>query len=524
MALAALLVLAFASPARADIAIGGPPPETFSGAALFNATSQDGRRVVYSSRRRLVRDDRDRVLDVYLRKGGKTTLLSPGPTAGEPVRFVAATPDARTVLLRTEGRLTADDRDSSPDLYRQGPAGLDLISIGPAAEKASGDELRFGVLAANGRRVFFVSEEQLLGEDDDDRRDVYEHRGGRLRLVTAGTADSVKLHAVATDGSRLVVSTSTGFDPRDVDGFRDIYSYGPGGTTLISAGGLPSCPMFAPERRQCVIEFVAASSDAGRVYFETEDRLSPLDSDSSTDVYRGGERGSELISTGPGDAGSSSASLSAITPDGRRAFFIGGPFKPLAGDIYCAVYERRGGHTELVSEVRGKPSPVSGCETEDIAVSKDGSAVVFPSGGSDDQSGHLYRRERGKTVLVSAPRRPSSAQLGAFLKHVSADGSRVAFLTWRALVPADKDGGYDIYSAGPRGFTLVSLGPAGGNAPHAGPPGSLIGDVFPQFGGASDDGRRVFFTTEESLIRRDRNEDDDLYERGPAGLRLVSTR
>jgi len=494
LALAALALLGAASPARADIAIGGPPPEVLSGAALFNAAASDGSRVVFSSRRRLAREDRDRLLDVYLRAGGRTTLLSPGPAGGgasEPVGFLAATPDARAVLVQNDERL-------------------------------AGAEVSFALLSTDGRRAFFLSAEPLLPEDGDDRGDVYESRDGSLRLVTPGTAGTVRLHAIASDGSRVVVSTDAGLDPADVDGFDDIYSYGPDGAALISSGGLQSCPPLPPQRETCKVVFAAASADAARVFFETEDRLSPLDTDSARDVYRGGTEGVELISTGPGDAQASAASLGAITADGSRAFFVGGgPFAPLAGDTYCALYERRDERTALVSVVRGKPVPVARCAGEEIAISADGSAVVFPAegGAARDRSANLYRRQRGRTTLVSARAR---GELGAFLKHLSADGSRVVFLTWRPLVRADRDGGFDLYSGGPGGFTLLTLGPAGGNGAHAGPPGSLIGDVFPQFGGASDDGRRVFFSTRERLLRGDRNGGTDLYERGPAGLHLVS--
>lgn len=525
LALAALALLAPVSPARADIAIGGPPPEVLSGAALFDAASADGRRVVFSSRRRLARGDRDRRLDVYLRAAGRTTLLSPGPS-NEDVRFVAATPDARTVLLRTGASLLAADTDSLPDLYRQSRSGLELISVGPSRWRLAGG-LDHAFLSDDGRRVFFLSEQRLLPEDEDADRDVYEHRDGRLRLLTPGTANSVRLQAIAADGSRVIVTTDAALDPGDVDGFADVYSYGPGGPVLISAGGLQSCPELPPERERCRVDFAAASDDAARVFFETEDRLSALDTDSSADVYRGGTGGTQLVSTGPGDADISDAHLGPISADGQRAFFVGGgPFKGLAPDTYCGLYERRGERTTLLSTLRGKPVAVAGCDAGEVALSTDGSAVVFPAGGGGarDQSANLYRLQDGRTTLVSGPRRPSPEDLGAFLKHVSADGSRVAFLTWRPLVAADRDGGYDLYSRGPRGFSLLTLGPAGGNGAHAGPPGSLIGDVFPQYGGASADGRRVFFSTHERLLRRDRNNETDLYERGPAGLRLVSTR
>lgn len=539
LALAALSLLAPAPPALADVTYEDPPPAIFSGSALFNATSGDGSRVVFTSRRPLARDDRDGLLDVYLRTEGRTTLLSPssgGGGANADVRFVAATPDARTVLFRTEERLTGDDEDLTQDMYRRGPSGLELISISQSGEAAKG-KVRFGsfgTMSVDGRRVFFTTNERLLAEDGDDSFDVYEHRGGRLSLVAPGIASNVTLLEVAADGSRVLVHTTVGLDPRDGDRIRDIYSYADGQPTLISGSGSDVCPAYPRERGGCNVYYLDASSDARRVFFDTLERLSPRDSDSSSDVFRGDGRTVELISTGPGDPNSPRplvfrGLLAAISPDGRRALFVTvEKFPPLAGNTRCALYERRGGRTRLVSIVRGRPLSIDSCEFDDIAVSDDGSTVVFSSGWSEerpDVAGELYRRRHGRTALVSALPPPSPRKRGAFLHHLSADGSRVTFLTGRSLVPADSDGGYDIYTKGPRGFSLISIGPAGGNAPHRTAPGSFFdADVFTQFGGASQDGRRIFFATREQLLRRDRNGKIDLYERGPSGLSLVSVR
>jgi hypothetical protein len=98
------------------------------------------------------------------------------------------------------------------------------------------------------------------------------------------------------------------------------------------------------------------------------------------------------------------------------------------------------------------------------------------------------------------------------------------FLTSQALVKADRDNSYDLYSHGPSGIRLVSVGPAGGNMDSRGGAGSLDGAVFPNFGGLSDDGRRVFFTTQERLVRDDRNRSVDLYARTPGGVKLLSAR
>ncbi len=70
--------------------------------------------------------------------------------------------------------------------------------------------------------------------------------------------------------------------------------------------------------------------------------------------------------------------------------------------------------------------------------------------------------------------------------------SRVFFRTAEPLTADDTDSAEDIYErAGPT-TTLISTGPDDG-------PGS----AGPVFGGASADGTRVFFRTQESLIDTD---------------------
>lgn len=527
-AVAAALASASA-PASADITSGGPPPEVHSGAALFNAASQNGRRVVFSSRRPLARGDRDRTLDVYLRTAGKTVLLSSGGgagKAGERVEFEGATPDARTVVFRTQDRLTAEDDDSGWDLYRRGPLGLDLVSVGNGDPEA-GEIMRFGAVTNDGSQVFFTTGEPLVAGDDDSNADVYGYRSGRTRLLSLGPATGARFVAAAADGSRVLFSANVALTPADTDGNReDIYEHRNGAIVLVSEGGGPgSCPEEVPLRPGCPIEKPLASADASRAYFQTVDRLLPQDGDSSSDVYMHGPGGLRLISTGPADRQRTGASLAAISMDGRRAYFSSGEtFGGLSGDRHCALFERRAGRTSLASATRRGAVSVPGCEPEEVLVSRDGSTVVFAAAANTDDSGfNIYKRSGRRTdaILIAPPR--AVHPFGGFLLHVSADGERVAFLTTRSLVRADRDGGYDIYTRGPAGFRLRTLGPFGGNTPHVAP-GALDGEVFTQFGGASADGRRVFFATDERLLRRDRDDAADLYESGPSGMKLISTR
>lgn len=93
----------------------------------------------------------------------------------------------------------------------------------------------------------------------------------------------------------------------------------------------------------------------------------------------------------------------------------------------------------------------------------------------------------------------------------SADGTKVFFTTAAKLVPGDTDNGFvDVYERfydGAPGIETyvtreISTGPTGGNDSH---------DVT--FDGVSSDGTKVFFSTAESLVAEDKDKSRDVYER-----------
>ena len=101
---------------------------------------------------------------------------------------------------------------------------------------------------------------------------------------------------------------------------------------------------------------------------------------------------------------------------------------------------------------------------------------------------------------------------GAQFEGASEDGTIVFFHTQEGLVASDTDGKFDIYERSGGTTKLVSTGPAGGN-------GNL--DAF--YRGSSADGSRVFFVTSESLVAADTDSSTDVYERAGGTTTLLST-
>ena len=137
--------------------------------------------------------------------------------------------------------------------------------------------------------------------------------------------------------------------------------------------------------------------------------------------------------------------------------------------------------------------------------SADGTRVFFETveslvSADTDTSMDVYERAGGQTTLVSTGPTGGNGTFDASFAGASADGSRVFFETEESLVSADTDTAQDVYERAGGQTTLLSTGPTGGN-----------GAFQASFGGASADGTRVFFQTEESLVSADTDTFDDVY-------------
>ena len=102
--------------------------------------------------------------------------------------------------------------------------------------------------------------------------------------------------------------------------------------------------------------------------------------------------------------------------------------------------------------------------------------------------------------------------VNAFFDGSSLDGTHAFFETSESLISSDTDAVFDIYERVGNTTSRVSTGSTGGNG---------ASDAF--FDGASDDGSRVFFDTDESLVAGDTDTAIDIYQRSGGTTTLVST-
>jgi hypothetical protein len=263
--------------------------------------------------------------------------------------------------------------------------------------------------------------------------------------------------------------------------------------------------------------FEGSSADGSRAFFESEERLVRADMDNrSRDVYErfGGQ--TLLVSQGETDGTAQiDAQFLGASADGTRVFFTTNePLLSEDGDGAQDVYERSGGETRLVSA--GKTGGNGPFPASFAGASEDGTRVFFHTkeqlvDSDRDAAQDIYERSSGETRRVSAGVTGENGAFPASFAGSSADGTRVFFQTVEQLVAGDTDAATDVYQRSARTTTLLSTGRTGGNgAFHAG------------FDGASVDGTRVFFHTDEPLAQGDTDTAQDVYRRELGETRLIS--
>jgi hypothetical protein len=320
--------------------------------SAFRGISSDGTHVLFTTSEKLVSGDTDSFDDVYDRSGGTTNRVSVGSINGNQgfnAGFAGVSANGTRVWFITSEKLVAADTDSQFDVYQGSGGQTFLISRGvingngPIASSFAG-------ASSDGSRVFFVTTEQLVTADTDIAVDIYEFSpGGVITLISAGAingngGNNAIFMAASADGTRVLFQTNEQLVTGDTDSAADIYQRLGGVTSRVSVGAING------NGAQSAF-FDAASSDGSRVFFDTSEKLVAGDTDASLDIYEFSAGTTKLVSTGTINGnGGFSTSFGGISADGTRVFFR--TAEQLAtddDDTTMDIYERAAGQTDLVS-------------------------------------------------------------------------------------------------------------------------------------------------------------------------------
>ena len=284
---------------------------------------------------------------LYMRVGGG----GPGGitydvSRGADVNYVDMTADGEEVFFTTPIPMTADDHDTSVDLFRWSEDG-DVITRISTGGGGSGDtdtctatwtencDVSVPVsggggadrpIAANSGDIYFYSPEQLDGgKGIAGQRNLYLYRNGTVRFVAIAQALRMQ---VSPDGGHMAFIAREQLTSYDNAGFSEMYTYEPstGKLRCVSCvpGGAPPIDDTEGSRGGLFM------SNDGRTFFYTANALVPQDTNKLHDIYEFVDGRPQLITTGTGSldkqvfsqAGNErTGGLQGVSADGVDVYF-----------------------------------------------------------------------------------------------------------------------------------------------------------------------------------------------------------
>jgi RTX calcium-binding nonapeptide repeat (4 copies) len=352
--------------------------------AWFEGASADGTHVLLGTPESLVSADTDTRDDIYERASGQTALVSTGPDGGNG-NFDAyvdrASADGTRVIFETDEPLVSADTDARWDVYERADGQTALVSTGPDGGNGNFN-VTFETASADGTRVFFETDEALVSADTDSRWDVYERVDGQTTLVSTGPDGgngnfSADFADATNDGTRVFFETEEALVGSDTDTRDDVYERAGGQTLLVSTGPDGGNGKFDAW-------FEGVSADGKRVYFETREVLVTGDIYASQDVYERAGGQTTLISTGPSVAnGAHPADFEGASDDGSHVFM--GTVESLASgdaDGEYDLYDARTAHAPV-----SLPAPTGSGGAAAPAPASSGPAAPLPGACANAKSG-----------------------------------------------------------------------------------------------------------------------------------------
>jgi hypothetical protein len=308
----------------------------------------------------------------------------------------------------------------------------------------------------------------------------------RLVAATPELDHVVFTSCAALTANATEVAAPGGCDEED----QNLYEWSGGGLALVNV--LPGDSSGAPGAT--IGASVGAVSENGtRVYFRVGDALYLRD---------GG--GTKLVD------GSTGAEFEAASGDGAFAYILDG------GNLF-----RYAAASETLDAL------TAGGEVEGVlGVSPDGSRIYYATPGG------VFLAEGASTTQVAGPGAalPSDFLTAEGTARVSADGSRLLFLSDEELTGYPNEGDPEVFLYGPAGsssasLVCVSCNPTG-EAPLGG--ASIPGRVANGSGGTafsayeprvlSTGATRAFFDSRDALVTQDTNNRQDVYEWEAGGV------
>ncbi|MDX6588085.1 MAG: hypothetical protein QOI31_2558 [Solirubrobacterales bacterium] len=421
--------------------------------------------------------------------------------------------DGTTVVFMDDEALVKADRDENTDLYSSTLSSEpELISRGPEGDSQATDLFSLFVMSADASVVDFVTDEQLVAADNDAEDDIYQRAGGTTTLLSTGGNGAFPVTGIdiSTSGSRSFFQTDESLDPLDTDSARDAYMNEAGVVTVLTTDGV-----YGTSDTDDVF-MRGASDDGTEVFYYTTESLLPADADSGGDVYRRTVGGAlELLSkgTGTGNAGTSSG-VADFASDGSVATIESfEQLDPADTDTAQDIYTGDGGDAVLASSGGGANTDV---HLTINSMSEDGLTVVFYTTESllpadTDAVQDVYASINGTLTLIS-DRVQAGADTAdaAIYDSTTPDGGSIFFRTAEQINAADTDSAFDLYAWRP-GPTVIRVSSAGNGAFDVGPGAP-----------SADDGSAVLFSTPEPLDVLDTDTTSDVYQRTVGATTLIS--
>jgi hypothetical protein len=372
-------------------------------------------------------------------ENGSAFFVSPKPETGYPagdppelyVRETAADGAQSTVLVSRDTLLPPVD-----GLPAAGPDGPLPFASPNTNSKASPDSYVWAT--PDGSRAFFLSADRLTAEAPaDGSSKLYEFNleTNTLTYLSGATSPSTGAAVLASsrDGSQLlfVKLASNNSYNNAVPVELDLWTNGPEGPSdghvtpiapLDNQHTVSGEPDFATTRAAGDgSSFVFATTEAFPGFNFNNNGFNPGDGDRFTQVYRYEVATSSLDCLSCPPAG--------VTPSGNAKLT-----SEVEGNIY---FNKNRGISEDGDQVFfDTPEPLVPWDSNTKPPEEVNQSLV-PEGYD------VYEWENGRLFLIST----GKSSDGSFVGDNGANGKNVFFATAEGLVPADTDGGYDVYDA-----------------------------------------------------------------------------